>query len=82
VEFEKDDDTNFHIDFISAAANLRARNYVIAELPRQEIKVIAGRIIPAVASATAMIVGALGIEILKFVLVRSVLHIIKIRTNP
>ncbi|XP_055389044.1 ubiquitin-like modifier-activating enzyme 1, partial [Condylostylus longicornis] len=27
VEFEKDDDTNFHIDFISACANLRARNY-------------------------------------------------------
>lgn len=23
-EFEKDDDTNYHIDFINAAANLRA----------------------------------------------------------
>merc|ERR1719421_1181163 len=27
VEFEKDDDTNFHIDFITAASNLRAENY-------------------------------------------------------
>lgn len=27
VDFEKDDDSNFHIDFISACANLRARNY-------------------------------------------------------
>jgi hypothetical protein len=32
VEFEKDDDTNFHIDFIHAAANLRARNYKIHEI--------------------------------------------------
>lgn len=31
AEFEKDDDTNFHIDFIHAAANLRARNYKIIE---------------------------------------------------
>lgn len=31
AEFEKDDDTNFHIDFIHAAANLRARNYTIHE---------------------------------------------------
>ena len=30
VEFEKDDDTNFHIDFITAASNLRALNYNIA----------------------------------------------------
>lgn len=31
IEFEKDDDTNFHIAFINAAANLRARNYKIHE---------------------------------------------------
>lgn len=31
AEFEKDDDTNWHIDFIHAASNLRARNYVIPE---------------------------------------------------
>ena len=29
--FEKDDDSNYHIDFIHAAANLRARNYKIPE---------------------------------------------------
>jgi ubiquitin-activating enzyme E1 len=27
ADFEKDDDTNFHIDYINATANLRARNY-------------------------------------------------------
>lgn len=29
AEFEKDDDSNFHIDFIDATANLRASNYQI-----------------------------------------------------
>lgn len=69
VAFEKDDDTNFHIDFISAVANLRARNYNIEEVPRHKVKLIAGKIIPAIATATAMIVGAVGFEILKFVAV-------------
>jgi hypothetical protein len=32
IEFEKDDDTNFHMDFITAASNLRARNYKIEEV--------------------------------------------------
>jgi ubiquitin-activating enzyme E1 len=27
AEFEKDDDSNFHIDFMNASANLRASNY-------------------------------------------------------
>ncbi len=39
VEFEKDDDTNFHMDFVTCAANLRARNYRIGEKSKHEIKV-------------------------------------------
>lgn len=27
IEFEKDDETNFHIDYIHATAQIRARNY-------------------------------------------------------
>jgi ubiquitin-activating enzyme E1 len=27
IEFEKDDDTNFHVEFITACSNLRAINY-------------------------------------------------------
>jgi len=27
IEFEKDDDTNYHMDAIAGLANLRARNY-------------------------------------------------------
>lgn len=34
AEFEKDDDTNFHIEFINATANLRATNYQIANSDR------------------------------------------------
>lgn len=67
VEFEKDDDSNFHIDFIHAAANLRARNYRVHECDQQKTKMIAGKIIPAIATTTAMITGCVGAEIYKFV---------------
>ena len=70
IVFEKDDDTNNHIDFIAAVANLRARNYSIEEVPQHRVKLIAGKIIPAIATTTAMIVGAVGFEIFKLVGVR------------
>jgi ubiquitin-activating enzyme E1 len=63
VDFEKDDDSNFHIDFYHAAANLRARNYRIDESDHQKTKMIAGKIIPAIATTTAMITGCVGAEI-------------------
>ncbi|KAL7068059.1 ubiquitin-activating enzyme E1 family protein [Cryptosporidium serpentis] len=65
IEFEKDDDTNFHIAFINASANLRARNYSILECDHHKCKMIAGRIIPAMATTTAMITGLVSFEILK-----------------
>jgi len=54
---------------MTATANLRARNYKINEAERFKIKMIAGKIIPAIATATAMVVGAVGIELLKLILV-------------
>lgn len=68
TEFEKDDPTNFHIDFVSACANLRARNYKLNEVSKLKVKLIAGKIIPALATTTAMVVGAVGVEIIKRVL--------------
>lgn len=67
IEFEKDDPTNFHIDFIHATAQVRARNYKIAECDFGKTKMIAGRIIPAIATTTAMICGAVAAEFYKFV---------------
>ena len=58
AEFEKDDSTNHHIDFIHAAANLRARNYRLEECDKFRSKMIAGKIVPAIATTTATIVGA------------------------
>ena len=69
VDFEKDDDSNHHIDFIAAVSNLRARNYKIEEGTRHKIKMIAGKIIPAIATSTALIVGVCGLELLKSVVV-------------
>ncbi|CAE7672758.1 UBA1 [Symbiodinium sp. CCMP2592] len=57
AEFEKDDDSNFHIQFIAAAANLRARNYKIQEVDFLKVKMTAGKIIPAIATTTAMVTG-------------------------
>ena len=48
LEFEKDDDTNHHMDFIVACSNLRAFNYSIPPADRhkvwdRELLVILGR---------------------------------------
>ena len=39
ADFEKDDDTNFHMDFIVATSNSRAENYSIALADRHKSKV-------------------------------------------
>lgn len=66
--FEKDDDTNFHVDFLYAAANLRAINYKIKQADRLTVKGIAGRIIPAIATTTAVVSGLAILEMIKHAL--------------
>ncbi|AYU83110.1 ubiquitin-activating enzyme e1, putative [Leishmania donovani] len=65
LEFEKDDDDNFQIDFVAAASNLRAENYGIPTQDRMKVKLVAGKIIPAIATTTSAVTGLGLIELFK-----------------
>jgi len=55
IHFEKDDD--MHIDLIAGLANMHARNYNIPEVDKLKVKFIDGRIVPAIATTTAIVAG-------------------------
>jgi hypothetical protein len=65
-EFEKDDESNWHVAWITAASNLRALNYSIPPIGKQETKGIAGRIIPAIATTTSVVSGLIILEMIKY----------------
>eukprot|EP00760_Papus_ankaliazontas_P017843 PhM_4_TR1738/c0_g1_i1/m.86944/K03178/UBE1, UBA1; ubiquitin-activating enzyme E1 len=75
LDFEKDDDDNFHIDFITAAATLRARNYDITTKDRMTVKLTAGRIIPAIATTTAAVTGFALMELFKVLQGKDTTHL-------
>lgn len=69
IEFEKDDDTNFHIDFIVAAANLQAENYDIPAADQHKSKLIEGTSSQpsTTITATVAVVGLVCLELHKVV---------------
>lgn len=65
IHFEKDDDKNLHMDFVVATSNLRAANYKIPPANKLKSKLIAGKIQPAIATATSIVAGLASLEIYK-----------------
>jgi ubiquitin-activating enzyme E1 len=65
IEFEKDDERNGHVDFVTAASNLRALCYGIAPVDAMETRRVAGRIVPAMITTTAFVSALSCLELLK-----------------
>jgi ubiquitin-activating enzyme E1 len=65
--FEKDNDSNGHVDFIHSLTSLRSQNYKLAEMDWMSVKLKAGRIVPALATTTATIAALQAIEAVKII---------------
>ena len=66
-KFEKDIDSNNHVTFVNICTNLRAKNYNIPKSDEQKTKMIAGRIVPAIANTTASITGFASFQLLTLI---------------
>jgi molybdopterin/thiamine biosynthesis adenylyltransferase len=67
VDFEKDDDSLFHIDWITISSNMRNYQYSIKETDKFQVRIIAGKIIPAMITTTSVVAGYQLIEFVKLV---------------
>lgn len=67
TSFEKDDDSNSHVDFLYYATCIRASQYSIDLIDRLSVKGIAGKIIPALSTTTCVIASLVAIELIRLV---------------
>eukprot|EP00956_Cyclotella_meneghiniana_P020484 scaffold36296_cov115-Cyclotella_meneghiniana.AAC.12 len=65
VDFEKDDETNGHVSFVTAASNLRAMAYGIPIADAMETRRVAGRIVPAMITTTGLVSALSCLELIK-----------------
>ena len=63
IDFDKDLEP--HMRAVASCSNLRARNYAIPEADLHTSRGIAGRIVPAIATTTALVTGFICLEIYK-----------------
>jgi ubiquitin-activating enzyme E1 len=76
IEFEKDLD--LHVEFVTSASNLRAKNYGIQRADKHRTKFVAGKIVPAIATTTSLVTGLICLELYK-VFSREVLANVRLR---
>ena len=65
VDFEKDDEANGHVSFVTAASNLRAMAYGIPAADAMETRRVAGRIVPAMITTTGLVSALSCLELIK-----------------
>mmetsp|Transcript_13904 Transcript_13904/g.27252 ORF Transcript_13904/g.27252 Transcript_13904/m.27252 type:complete len:1445 (+) Transcript_13904:148-4482(+) len=65
ADFEKDDESNGHVAFVTAASNLRAIAYGIVPADAMETRRVAGRIVPAMITTTALVSSLSCLELVK-----------------
>ena len=63
IQYEKDTNDINQINFISYTSNLRAKNYNIDNLDKMKIKIIAGKIMPALITSTSSVAGLLALQL-------------------
>ena len=65
LKLNLEDETNSQLDYVVAAAHLKADNYSIERVERSEVLRIAGSITPALVTTAALTAGLMSLEVYK-----------------